>query len=59
MLIHVLVIVLFLLSHTLLEYYGRPFSLSRLIKAKLVGFAHKVRQFIIISLLVSRLLKQL
>ena len=59
MLCHVLLLELVALGHTLLEDDRRPFSLCRLIKAKHVSFTHKVRQLIIIGLLVSSLLKQL
>ena len=59
MLFQVLFLELITFGHALLQDNGRPFSLCRLIKAKHVSFAHKVRQLIIISLLVSSLLKQL
>ena len=59
MLFQILFLELIAFGHALLQDNGRPFSLCRLIKAKHVSFAHKVRQLIIISLLVSSLLKQL
>ena len=59
MLCLVLFLVLFALSHTLLEDNRRPLPLCRLVEAEHVSFAHKVRQFIIIGFLIGRLLKQL
>ena len=54
-----LFLVLLTLSQALLEDNRRPLPLRRLVEAEHVRFAHKVRQFIVMGLLVGRLLKQL